>query len=1024
MKKRRSLAALLCLCLLAGSLPARALDLGGLALPAYRTEELKQAVTGDYAVDPETARAYLAAIEQREREIAQLSYSLGPLETYLVDLDGDGDGELYRYDENPTPENADAGIIYGVGAIYSAEGTVLSFGGGAGSHSQPCTVYIDPPYIGVFNGEAANSMEMGHAEAVLYRYENHQLTTVNQWFFDYQELTWAQVTGTEAEAGQLTVSYTELSGQVVTRTGTAAQLEGMNLPEVDPLAQMVEGARQYGADLSNPMISSDGQGNYSAMGVNQQVKTVLQTIVDAADRGENLLSPDDAQFRDVAGVVAVWDGIFATVPFDITREETPSVEPLFDWWVDRAEGDSPYTSSLPPVASPQDPEGLTAFIESLEPQSAQLANQIRQENSWFTRIDSTDDQGLARTLKALYGAEFQPDSLYDQYNDSAFIPLRGKDGGWYCANVMVPTGGYRYDAPVSAVADLGNGLYAAYLTGLYVDPGSVYEGGYHMILQKTPQGSDLPYQILLLEEGTPTTTEVAALKNRVLDSNTQYDYEKIASFQTEKEYLDYLRERLEGLNGEPINDKGRLETAQYLQYLYENAILPSLEASRNQVVISGQRLEQAVDLLAGLRGQVQDLLDQYGVTLNRTPQVTLKVITPQMKWEERIQVEVQPDAVTALRGVDALRVVLSGDGTGFSLQPEALPDGGTLRFTISRQDGAYALVFQDESGAELPQSDTPVTLYLPAGSPLASVEAQYSGNFDNWGGQYDANSGLIFFSTQWSGIYQVAENQVELTDIGALSEEEQRIIRFMVARGFFTAPDGKFNPEGTISRYEFTTALVGMFYALDRQAECTFTDVAKDSPYYVHVASAQSSGIAEGVGNDRFDGERSVTREEVLTFCARTLVDKKGYQVPEDLSAYANFTDRETIADWALPYVALTEQLGVVDGGQALEPQQDISRAEGARLLYKLFMMLYEVSPAQAAFYEQAAQADGGFTPLSLAPFGAAGVVVALGVALFASPWGRRYTRELSGGQKSVVAALMAVLTAALLGLGVVLQML
>ena len=108
---------------------------------------------------------------------------------------------------------------------------------------------------------------------------------------------------------------------------------------------------------------------------------------------------------------------------------------------------------------------------------------------------------------------------------------------------MVPTGGYRYDAPVSAVADLGNGLYAAYLTGLYVDPGSVYEGGYHMILQKTPQGSDLPYQILLLEEGTPTATEVAALKNRVLDSNTQYDYEKIASFQTEEEYLDYLRER-------------------------------------------------------------------------------------------------------------------------------------------------------------------------------------------------------------------------------------------------------------------------------------------------------------------------------------------------------------------------------------------------------------------------------------------------------------------------------------------------
>ena len=59
-------------------------------------------------------------------------------------------------------------------------------GGGGGSRSRPGRVAIDRPCIGVCDGEAANSMEMGHAEAVLYRYENHQLTTVNQWFFDYQ----------------------------------------------------------------------------------------------------------------------------------------------------------------------------------------------------------------------------------------------------------------------------------------------------------------------------------------------------------------------------------------------------------------------------------------------------------------------------------------------------------------------------------------------------------------------------------------------------------------------------------------------------------------------------------------------------------------------------------------------------------------------------------------------------------------------------------------------------------------------
>lgn len=1023
--KMRLLSGLLCLGLLAGNLPTLALDFHGLGLTDRRVEQLKDACSGDYALDPDTARSYLAVIEQRERELAALPYDASPLDVRLIDLDGDGDGELYLYDENPTPENVDMGIIYGVGAICSAEGTVLSFGGGAGSHAQPCTVLIAPPYVGVFYGEAANSMAMGHAEATLYRFENGNLKALQEWFFDFRPLINSYLTADNpSDSFSATISYTDVSGQVITQTASWSDYISGTLSVIDPLAQIIEGGEAYGADLSRPLISTSGDGYYVNAISTEQIKSTLQSVLAAADRGD-LLNPGDPVFQDIAGTVAVWDSIFSNEPFDITRGQPPLAEPLFDWWSGITTSYGTDGNTPVPVASDEDPDALKAFFQTLEPESADLAADLFAGGDWMLpgsfSIYQTEDEALHGVLRELFGPEFDPNAIYERFETFGFVPLLGKDGHWYATSVMSAMGGYSYTAPVSAVASLGDGLYIAYLTGLYQDIGLSYDGQYHMILQTAPTGSSLPYRILSLGEGAPSDVELSALKARVLASNTQYNYEKIASFQNKEDYLNYLEEQLSALNGQSINDKGQLETAQYLQFLYENAVVSPLSAKGNRLVIGQKQLESAVAQSSDLQAQVQAVLEQYGVTLNRSLQVTLKVLTPKLDWEKRVEVELQPDVRNALSGIHTLRVVLDGSGMGFSIQTDTLPDDGPVRFSIRCQDGAYALVFQDASGTELSQSPVPLTLFLPAQSPLASVEVQYGEQFDNWGGQYDGNNSLIFFSTNWSGIYQVAENAVELTDIGDLTEDEQRIIRFMVSRGFFSAPDGQFNPAASLSRYEFATALVGMFYALDRQAACTFTDVSQDNPYYAHIASAQQAGIAAGIGGDLFDGTRAVSREEVLTFCSTTLVDKKGYQLPDNLAAYANFTDRSSISQWALSYVALAEQLGVVDGGGALEPQGTVSRAEGAQLLYKLFMLLYEVSPAQAALYEQTAQADFS-SPAAAICFASAAASAALGAILLLTKWGKKYSGRLSPAKRKAAAAAVGVLVAILLGAGAVLM--
>ncbi|MFW5670638.1 MAG: S-layer homology domain-containing protein, partial [Acetivibrio ethanolgignens] len=255
----------------------------------------------------------------------------------------------------------------------------------------------------------------------------------------------------------------------------------------------------------------------------------------------------------------------------------------------------------------------------------------------------------------------------------------------------------------------------------------------------------------------------------------------------------------------------------------------------------------------------------------------------------------------------------------------------------------------------------------------AFVEAQYGEHLDNWGGQYDEMNGLIFFNTKYSGLYTVTENEIEITDIADLTEEQQNMIRFMVSKGFFSVEDGVFAPNKVLSRYDFATALVGMFFALDREAVCSFDDVPKDSSYYPYVASAEQSNIAAGVSSNKFAGDRMVTKEEVVAFCTRTLIDKKGYEVAEDIENYANYTDRDSIAAWALPEVALAEQLGLIVSGGEFGPKGEITRLESVEVLYRLFMMLYEVSPAKAQFYEDTAGNDLPIVPIVVG-LGAVGV--------------------------------------------------
>jgi hypothetical protein len=271
---------------------------------------------------------------------------------------------------------------------------------------------------------------------------------------------------------------------------------------------------------------------------------------------------------------------------------------------------------------------------------------------------------------------------------------------------------------------------------------------------------------------------------------------------------------------------------------------------------------------------------------------------------------------------------------------------GAVSVQIERSGGAFSIVFVDGGGNLIEQLPAPVGITLPAASVLNTVFASFAGQNENWGGQWDDLHRTIFFTTPFSGTYEVMENDMEIADISHLSEEVQGMVQFMVSKGFFGLNNGAFEPSGVLTRYEFSSAIVRMFFAVDHNLSTSFVDVPVNSPFYSFIASGEHEGLVSGIGNNLFAGERNMTRQEAVSVAARTLINRRGFSEPANAESILSlFGDNQDVSDWARGTVALAAREGLVGMSGNFAPLRDISRTEAAIIMYRLFMLLHETPP-------------------------------------------------------------------------------
>ncbi len=429
-------------------------------------------------------------------------------------------------------------------------------------------------------------------------------------------------------------------------------------------------------------------------------------------------------------------------------------------------------------------------------------------------------------------------------------------------------------------------------------------------------------------------------------SNVVPDYEKCASFRGIDDYVNYLSSLVSVKEG--VNENGKKSVAQFMEYAVNKCSRSALKAVDNTLTVTKSSVSIIAENATICMGQLVSVCDSKNLTQIRTARTIPELVCKGVDFKKPLRIEFEPGVKDALSSVSGLRIMLD-DTHGIYVNTAELAvleentDTFSIEYTKNYDD--YSIVFTDRDNRQIDSILSPVWFIVPAKYEYSTVIASYEGATDNRGGQFDERNDAIEFSALRSGNYQVIENDVTINDTDDASFKRGEAIRFLVSKGVFELDKKKnFYPRKNLTKYDFTMALVKMFYHISDDARVSYPDVAKNNKYYKYVATAESLGFTKADEDGKFSGVSSVTKEHLLALCGKVLADQKDYQYPDNYLEYLQFTDKDEISSDVIAYISIAVQCGLTENAGEFAPNTPITREEGAEILYKTYMLLYDAS--------------------------------------------------------------------------------
>ena len=180
----------------------------------------------------------------------------------------------------------------------------------------------------------------------------------------------------------------------------------------------------------------------------------------------------------------------------------------------------------------------------------------------------------------------------------------------------------------------------------------------------------------------------------------------------------------------------------------------------------------------------------------------------------------------------------------------------------------------------------------------------------------------------------IERSAASFTDIAGHWGEEA--ILTAVSDGLFNGTSATtFSPDDPVTRGMAVTVL-GRLAGADDNGTSSFTDVSSEAYYSGYVAWAEQLGIVSGSGDQLFEPEQNMTREELAVIIGG-YAEKIGI-APATAADISSYTDADRVSNWAADGMAVCCGLGVISGKEdnCLDPQGLLTRAELATMMVRL----------------------------------------------------------------------------------------
>lgn len=278
-----------------------------------------------------------------------------------------------------------------------------------------------------------------------------------------------------------------------------------------------------------------------------------------------------------------------------------------------------------------------------------------------------------------------------------------------------------------------------------------------------------------------------------------------------------------------------------------------------------------------------------------------------------------------------------GDGKGHWLRSQ-FRDGNNEPFTVDFTSSSPGV---DWTGWKYVEAEIPEGKVAPIKLDLMVRYMETSTNKKGAGAIYIDDITAVYGNTVDDPGGEEPETPVEDNSIfkdlkGNWSEEYvMKLYEMGVVSG---SVDGsgvrRYYPESNITRQEFAKLVVAS-QNIDIVSNNSFKfadDSYIDDWAKPYVYAAYEAGIIEGYvdenGNKRFNPKANISRSEIVTIIGRSLKQESSLSV--------DFADKDSIPEWAAPYVALSVEKGIVNGyeDKTFRPANSAQRSEVAKMIY------------------------------------------------------------------------------------------